>query len=116
MMKLESSELPPWLMKGRVTPVRGRSLVTPPTMRKAWKPMTLVRPTAAKAEESDLARAAVAKPRTQKSMKRMMTAVLPRRPVSSAMAEKMKSDSTTGMSVGMPFPMPVPVRPPSAME
>ena len=68
MMKLESSELPPWLMKGSVTPVRGRSLVTPAMMRNAWKPMTVVRPTAAKAEESDLARAAVANPRTQKSM------------------------------------------------
>ena len=78
--------------------------------------MTLVRPTAAKAEESDFARAAVAKPRTQKSMKRTRTAVLPRSPISSAMAEKRKSDSTTGMSVGIPLPMPVPVSPPSAIE
>ena len=67
MMKLASSDVPPWLMKGRVTPVSGRSLVTPPTMRKAWKQMALVRPTAAKAEVSDLARAAVAKPRTHSS-------------------------------------------------
>ena len=66
-MKLASREVPPWLMKGRVTPVSGKSLVTPPTMRKAWKASALVRPTAAKAAESDLARAAVAKPRTQSS-------------------------------------------------
>ena len=60
MMKLARSEVPPWLMKGSVTPVRGMSLVTPATMRKAWNARALVRPTAAKAAESDLARAAVA--------------------------------------------------------
>ena len=46
----------------------------------------------------------------------MSTAEAPRRPLSSAMALKMKSDSTTGMSVGRPLPMPAPTRPPSASE
>ncbi len=64
MMKLASREEPPWLMKGRVTPVRGSSLVTPPTIRKAWTVIAEVRPTAVKAETSDLARAAVERPRT----------------------------------------------------
>ena len=68
MMKLARSELPPWLMKGRVTPVRGRSLVVPPTMRKAWNAMATVRPAAVKAAMSVFARAAVTKPRTAKSM------------------------------------------------
>ena len=115
-MKLESSEEPPWLMNGRVTPVRGSRRVTPPTMRKAWKEREAVRPTAVKALMSLLARAAVVRPRTASSMKSMSTAPPPRRPISSAMAEKMKSDSTTGMSVGMPLPMPAPTRLPSAME
>ena len=97
MMKLARRDVPPWLMKGRVTPVSGRNLVTPPTMRNAWKPRALVRPTAAKAEESDLARAAVAKPRTHRSRNSTSTAEEPRRPISSPTAEKMKSDSTTGM-------------------
>ena len=115
-MKLARSEVPPWLMKGSVTPVSGMSLVAPATMRKAWNASALVRPTAANAAESDLARAAVAKPRTQSSRNKMSTAAPPRRPLSSAMALKMKSDSTTGMSVGRPLPMPEPMRPPSASE
>ena len=115
-MKLESSDEPPWLMKGRVTPVSGSSLVTPPMMRNAWKAMAQVRPIAVKAETSDLARAAVVRPRAVKTMKRMMTDAPPRRPISSPMAEKMKSLSTTGMSVGRPLPMPVPTRSPSASE
>ena len=68
MMKLARRELPPWLMKGRVTPVRGSSRVVPPMIRKAWKAIAQVRPMAVKAETSDLARAAVAKPRTEKIM------------------------------------------------
>ena len=36
--------------------------------------------------------------------------------MSSAMAEKRKSLSTKGLRVGMPLPMPVPTRSPSAME
>ena len=114
--KLARSDEPPWLIKGRVTPVRGMSLVTPPTIRNAWNEMAAVRPVAQKAARSDLARAAVTRPRTAKSMNRMMTAPPPRRPISSPMAEKMKSDSTTGIDVGMPLPMPVPTRPPSASE
>ena len=46
----------------------------------------------------------------------MRTAEAPRRPLSSAMALKMKSDSTTGIKVGRPLPMPEPTSPPSAME
>ncbi len=115
-MKLAKSEEPPWLMKGSVTPVSGKNLVTPPTMRKAWKQMEVVRPAAVKAAMSDLARAAVAKPRTAKSMKSSSTALAPKRPISSPMAEKMKSEATTGMSSGMPLPTPAPKRPPSARE
>ena len=67
MMKLARRELPPWLMKGSVTPVSGSALVTPPTMTKACTTMAEVRPTAVKAAISDLARAAVARPRTANS-------------------------------------------------
>ena len=97
MMKLASSDEPPWLMNGSVTPVSGMSRVTPPTMRKAWNEMAAVRPVAENAARSLLARAAVVRPRTAKSMKSMSTAVAPSRPSSSPMAEKMKSEATTGM-------------------
>ena len=90
--------------------------MTPPTMMNAWMEMAQVSPTAAKAEQSDLARAAVARPRTQKSRKRMRIADAPRRPISSPMAAKMKSLCTKGMVVERPLPMPVPTRPPSARE
>ena len=45
----------------------------------------------------NIARAAVAKPRTHRSRNSTSTAEEPRRPISSPTAEKMKSDSTTGM-------------------
>ena len=115
-MKLESNEEPPWLMKGSVRPVSGMKPVTPPMMMKACRQMDVVRPTAVKAAMSDLARAAVRKPRTAKSMNRNMTPDAPSRPISSAMAEKMKSLCTSGMKVGMPRPMPQPKSPPSASE
>ena len=116
MIKLASSEEPPWLMKGRVTPVSGIKRVTPPTIKKAWKLIAAVRPVALKAARSDLARAAVVRPRTAKSINRMSTAPPPSRPISSPMAEKIKSDSTTGMLFAMPLPIPTPTRPPSASE
>ena len=115
-MKLAMRLLPPWLMKGRVMPVRGMSPVVPPTMMKACRLMLAVRPAAVKAATSLLARAAVARPRTAKSTKRISTADAPRRPISSAMAQKMKSLSTMGMVVHRPRPMPTPKRPPSASE
>ena len=40
--------LPPWLMKGRVMPVRGMKLVTPPMLRKVWAASTVVSPLANK--------------------------------------------------------------------
>ena len=62
-MKLARSEDPPWLTKGRVRPVSGMSLVTPPTMMNACRMMIAVRPTAANELTSLFARAAVAMPR-----------------------------------------------------
>ena len=97
MMKLARSDEPPWLMKGSVTPVSGISLVTPPMIRNAWNEMAAVRPVAENAARSLLARAAVVSPRTAKSMKSKITPVAPRSPISSPMAEKMKSEATTGM-------------------
>ena len=116
MMKLEMRELPPWLMKGRVMPVKGMRPVTPPTMMKAWKVIAAVRPAAVNAATSLFARAAVARPRTAKRTKRISTALAPSKPISSAMALKMKSLSTMGMVVHMPRPMPRPKSPPSARE
>ena len=115
-MKLARSEEPPWLMKGRVRPVSGMSLVTPPTMMNACKTMTLVMPTATNALTSLFARAAVANPRMPSERKSSSRAAAPRRPVSSAMAVKMKSLSTTGMRVARPLPTPTPNSPPSASE
>ena len=115
-MKLAKSDEPPWLMKGRVTPVSGMRRVTPPTMRNAWNEMEAVRPVAENAARSLLARAAVVRPRTAKSMNKSSTPEAPRSPISSPMVAKMKSDSTTGMLSDMPRPMPMPTRPPSASE
>ena len=115
-MKLASSEVPPWLMKGRVMPVMGMRRVTPPTMMKACRLTEAVRPTAMNAARSLRARAAVSRPRTANSMNSSRTAEPPSRPISSPMAEKMKSLSTTGTRSAMPWPMPVPNRPPSASE
>ena len=115
-MKLASRDVPPWLMKGSVTPVSGMRPMTPPAMRNACRAMEVVRPTAMKAARSERARAAVSRPRTASRTNRRMTAAAPRRPISSAMAEKMKSLSTTGIIVAIPWPMPVPMRLPSAME
>ena len=116
MSMLAISELPPWLMKGKVMPVSGMRPVTPPTMMKACKVIDAVRPAAVKAATSLLARAAVAKPRTAKSTYKIKTPPAPRRPISSAMALKMKSLSTMGMLVHMPRPIPTPNSPPSARE
>ena len=117
-MKLARSEEPPWLMKGSVRPVRGMSLVTPPTMMKACSTMSAVQPTAVNELTSLLARAAVTKPRMAKHRYRSRMPAAPRRPISSAMAAKMKSLSTTGMgmSPARPRPTPTPNRSPSAME
>ena len=116
MMKLARSDEPPWLMKGSVRPVRGMSLVTPPTMMNACSTIMDVRPTATNELTSLFARAAVTKPRTAKHRNSSSTPAAPRRPISSAMAAKMKSLSTTGIWSARPRPMPTPNRSPSAME
>ncbi len=48
MAKAVKRLLPPWLMKGRVIPVRGMNLVTPPMLRKVWVASTVVSPLASK--------------------------------------------------------------------
>ena len=78
--------------------------------------MVVVRPTATNDAKSLFARAAVAKPRMAKLRNSSRTPAAPRRPISSAMAAKMKSDSTTGIWSAKPRPMPQPNRSPSAME
>ena len=58
-MKLESSDEPPWLMKGNVMPVSGMTRVMPPTMMKACRQMVVVRPAETRELKSLFARAAV---------------------------------------------------------
>ena len=111
-----SSDDPPLLTRGRVRPVRGMSFVTPPTMMNACSTMTVVRPAATNELTSLFARAAVANPRMAKLRYSSSSAAAPRRPVSSPMHAKMKSLSTTGISVDRPSPIPVPNSPPSARE
>ena len=121
MMKLARSDEPPWLMKGSVMPVRGMRRVTPPTMMNACRTTMDVRPTATNELTSLFARAAVTKPRTAKHRNSSSTPAAPRRPISSAMAAKMKSLSATGIW-GSPLRRPgrarapTPNRSPSAME
>ena len=115
-IKLASKELPPWLIKGKVTPVSGKSLVTPPTMIKACITSEAVSPVAANAAISDFARAAVARPRIASTTYASKTAELPNKPISSPIAEKIKSEATTGISVARPRPIPLPTKPPSASE
>ena len=110
------SEEPPWLMKGSVMPVRGIRRVTPPTMMNACSTMMDVQPVAMNELTSVFARAAVTRPRIAKHKKSKSTPAAPSKPASSAMATKMKSDSTTGICSAMPLPTPTPTSPPSASE
>ncbi len=116
MMKLANSEEPPCETKGRVRPVSGIRRVTPPTMMKACSTMMAVKPTAMNELTSLLARTAIRMPRMEKHRYSSRTPAAPSRPVSSAMAEKMKSDSTMGICEARPLPMPTPNSPPSASE
>lgn len=91
MMKLESSEEPPWAMKGKVMPVRGMRSVMPPTMMKACSTMTEVRPTAISELTSLFARAATTMPRMAKDRYKSRMPAAPKSPDSSAMTAKMAS-------------------------
>ncbi len=62
--------LPPWLMKGRVMPVRGMKLVTPPMLRKVWAASTVVSPLANKSPKVVRLRYAIRVPRRKGSRKK----------------------------------------------
>ena len=57
------TELPPKLTKGRVTPVSGMNLTTPPMITTACSANTAVRPVASSFENPSRAITAVLKPR-----------------------------------------------------
>ena len=78
-------------MNGRVMPVSGRSRTIPPMMKKAWKPMMMVRPVATSLANSDRAVWAMCRPAPTSSRKATTTMVDPSRPISSPMTAKMKS-------------------------
>jgi hypothetical protein len=54
-------------MKGRVTPVRGMTRVTPPTITKTWSANTAHRPVARSVEKESVAISPALNPRQTKS-------------------------------------------------
>ena len=56
------------------------------------------------------------KPRLSRMAYATSSPTVPRSPVSSAMAEKMKSECATGTRLGLPSPGPRPKTPPLAIE
>ena len=60
---LATIELPPKETKGRVTPVSGMTLVTPPMITNAWRTKIAVSPAASSFEKPSGAITAVLKPR-----------------------------------------------------
>jgi hypothetical protein len=75
----------------------------------------VVSPNARSFDDSSSASSEILIPLYTKAKNASSTAVAPSNPSSLAIAEKMKSVSTSGMVWEKPAPRPVPVRPPSAM-
>ena len=65
-------------------PVKGRSRSTPAMMKKAWKPMMMVRPVAMSREKSERAAWAMRRPAPTSRMKAKTTTAVPTRPISDA--------------------------------
>lgn len=83
------SEVPPLLMNGSGTPVRGNSVDTPAMFITAWKQIMPVIPAASRRPNLSRQRFAMMKPQTAMMAKRAMTTRLPRKPFSSAIMAKM---------------------------
>lgn len=97
-------------MNGRVTPVMGRMPVTAPMFTKACAPTRKVIPMASWRPRGSGARRAAFTPARTKTVKRTSTSMVPRKPASSPMMEKMKSLWALGRYMNfwrlMPSPRP----------
>ena len=104
-------------MKGRVMPVKGSSRTTPAMMKKAWKPMMMVSPTATSREKSERAVWAMRRPEPTSKRNESTTTLAPSRPISSPMAAKIMSLVMSGTQTpAWPWPRPVPPTPPTPRE
>ena len=77
-------------------PVSGMSRVTPPMMMKVCRAKAVARPAASSLEKPSGAKTAMRKPRHTKSRYTRTTPAAPSRPISLAMAVKMKSVCRSG--------------------
>ena len=112
--RLVTSDEPPYDIKGRVMPVRGTRPRFPPMIKKLWTAKKAEIPNAKYLPKDVFADCAITKPRIVSSITRIMIAVVPNNPNSSAIAVKMKSETATGTTLGLPRPGPVPKSPPTA--
>ena len=109
---------PPYETNGSVIPVSGISRRIPPRMMNDCTAKPKVRPAASSFEKPSEASSAVRKPRTTKTMYSSSSAAAPTSPSSCAIAAKMKSVFSSGMScvppgdVNVPCPSPLPTKPP----
>ena len=97
-----------------MTPVSGITRVTPPMITNAWTPRIVASPAANSCENGRFDWIAMRNALPTRSRKPPMTATVPISPSSSPMAEKMKSVVATGITLGLPSPRPVPVKPAGA--
>ncbi len=95
-----------------MTPVRGMTRVTPPTITNVCTPMIIVSPPANSFENGRSAWSAMRNPLPMRRRKAVRIATVPSRPSSSPIAANTKSVDAAGIFWGLPSPSPVPANPP----
>ena len=88
--------------------------MTPPTITNVWIAITAARPAASSLLNPSSAATDARSPLATSSTNSSSSAVVPSRPSSSPIAEKMKSFQDDGISCGWPRPRPEPDTPPVA--
>ncbi len=108
------SEEPPLDTNGKVTPVRGNKRRLPAMIRMLCPTKCTTNPIASRHWKVSADFKAVRMPRLTSSASNPRIPSAPRSPVSSVMAEKIKSDWAIGTRLGLPIPTPRPINPPFA--
>lgn len=101
-------------MKGSVTPVMGMMLSTPHIIISVWMAVIEVKPTQISLFILSLQKRLILMPIKVRSPNKSSMIIALIIPVSSLMAEKIKSVCTAGIKLGLPKNKPVPKRPPEA--